>query len=429
MALTVLLCAVAACNGRSLPTAPASSAARVADVCNGQTPPPASGANSTARPRSARKTPIHGLIDLGQVIADDMPEPPPNTLYYVCRRQGAISGIVVNDTWEHMQRNGGQTIDTSSVDRALKAIAAYNAKPGRSLGVRLRIWAGIDAPDWAKRIGGAPIRICDGDAVRVTPRVQPAPAPTPCPSVAIRTVGRFWSNGYERAWRNFESLLAKAYDRDARVNEVSLSSCSSLTSEPFVAPEDTYSRANLITAGYTDAKYRNCLLHAVELDYAPFWSRTPVDFSFNPFREIDKTPPATDLAFTETAVDECRTVAGSRCILLNETMAKFTPPPSPSPSQSPSIAQSYYAMWSYMKHKGGSITFQTASPPNLLAAWGRNRAGWNAAVSLGASFGASSLELFPPKGVPCRDKPARQWISGYSCFGKRVLAGWKNELH
>lgn len=130
-AAALLTCSVAACASRSLPPAPASSDARAADVCSGQTPPPspAPGAHAAFAPRSAVKTPIHGLIDLGQVIADDMPEPPSNTLYYVCRRQAAISGIVVNETWEHMQRNGGRTIDTSSVDAALTAIAAYNATP------------------------------------------------------------------------------------------------------------------------------------------------------------------------------------------------------------------------------------------------------------------------------------------------------------
>lgn len=372
------------------------------------------------------KAPIHGLIDLGQVLADDMPEPPSNTLYYVCRRQTAMSGIVVNDTWEHMQPSDGLTINTSSIDAALAAIAAYNAKPGRHLGVRLRIWAGIDAPLWAKNIGGAPIRICDQDLV---PASTPSPTITPCPSVGIRTVGRFWSNAYETAWRTFVSELAKTYDADARVREFSLSSCSSLTAEPFVQPEDTYSRAHLMTARYSDAKYRACLLNAVKLDYEPYWHQTPVDFSFNPFREIDGKP-ATDLAFTETAIDECRAVAGSRCILLNETMAKFTPPPAPNPSQTPTTAQSYYEMWNYMKRQGGSITFQTSAPVKLLAAWQTNRAGWNAAVRLAGRFGASSLELFPPKyGDPCYDEPSQPWTAGYTCFSANVLAGWSGELH
>jgi hypothetical protein len=376
------------------------------------------------------KAPIRGLIDLGQVSAVNMPEPPYNTLYYVCKRQPSIAGIVVNDTWEHMQPNRGQSIDTTTVDAALSAIAAYNRKPGRSLGVRLRVWTGIDAPPWAKSIGGVPIQICDQNAVPASAPVRPAASPTPCPAVAIRTVGRFWSIPYERAWRRFESRLAHAYDGNARIDEVSLSSCSSLTSEPFVQPEDSYSKARLIAAGYTDAKYRACLLHAVELDFVPYWHQTLVDFSFNPFRKIEATPPESDLAFTKTAIRECRSVAGSRCVLLNETMGKFTPPPSPNPSQTPSQAAVYYAMYTYMKQQGGSIAFQTAAPPNLLLAWQSNLAGWNNAVSLASSFGASSLELFPPEraGVPCRDAPVRLWVSGYTCFYPKVMAGWSKQI-
>jgi len=400
-----------------------------ADVCAGQTPPPTPAPSGERSRTAAIKTPIRGLVDLGQVSAVNMPEPPYNTLYYACKRQSSVAGIVVNDTWQHMQPAEGAAIDTSTIDAALDEIAAYNAKSGRSLGVRLRVWAGIDAPQWAKSIGGAPIQICDQNAVPASP-VRAAPAPTSCPSVAIRTVGRFWSDPYELAWRKFEMKLARAYDADPRVNEVSLSSCSSLTSEPFVQPEDPFSKKHLIAARYTDAKYRACLLHAVELDFVPYWHQTQVDFSFNPFREIVPSPPQTNLAFTKAAIRECRTVAGSRCVLLNETMGKFTPPPSPDPSQTPGLAADYFAMWNFMKQQGGSITFQTAAPPNLLAAWHGNLAGWNSAVSLAKGFGASSLELFPPEraGVPCHDAPVRFWVSGYTCFYPKIMSGWSKQI-
>jgi hypothetical protein len=292
--------------------------------------------------------------------------------------------------------------------------------------VRLRVWSGIDAPPWAKHIGG-PISICDQDAVPQTSiarlDARPAASPTPCPSVALRTLGAFWSLPYAAAWRDLQRQLAKRYDTDVAVDEVSISSCSSLTSEPFVQPEDTYSKQHLLAAGYTDAKYRQCLGNAVGRDYAPFWRNTPLDYSFNPFREIQQIPPATDLAFTEATIDTCRTIAGARCVLLNETMAKFTPPPSPDPGTIPSQAQAYYAMWSYMKSRGGEITFQSASPPNLQKAWGTNRAGWDAAIQLARGFGASSIELFPPKGNPTCITPGG-WIAGYTCFPRSVIDTW-----
>jgi len=365
-----------------------------------------------------------------------MREPPYNTLYYVCRRAGVISGIVVNDTWASLQPDGrGEAIESAPIDRALRNIRAYNAKSAHPLGVRLRIWAGIDAPVWAKSIGGSPIAICDGDAVSA-PSASPSPArfphaaasPTPCPQSGQRTVGRFWSDAYGVAWRDLQRQLAQKYDTDPLVNEVSISSCSTLTSEPFVQPEDTYSKQNLLAGGYTDARYQHCLASAVVKDYAS-WRGTLLDYSFNPFREIDVTPPQTDLPFTETTIAACRAAIGQRCVLLNETMAKFTPPPSPAPSSSPSQAQGYYLMWAFMRSEGGDITFQTASPPNLLTAWGTNGAGWNAAVQLAQSFGASSLELFPPKNTaPCTMPPQRLWISGYTCFREKTLVGWKDAI-
>jgi hypothetical protein len=364
-----------------------------------------------------------------------MQVPPPNTIYYVCRRQGAISGIVVNDTWSHLQpQTAGEKINTSAIDAAIATVARYNQFPGHSLGVRLRIWAGINAPDWAKSIGGEPVAICEQNAV---PKSESAPrdiplqeaTPTPCPTVAVRTVGRFWSDAYDAPWRRLQARLAKKYDANPMIDEVSLSSCSSLTSEPFVQPEDAFSERNLQLAGYNDARYQHCLATAIVRDYAPYWRQTLVDYSFNPFREIDSKPPGTDLKFTEATIDGCRAAIGKRCVLLNETMGKFTPPPSPHPSSTPSLASEYYAMWSYMKKRGGAVTFQTASPPNLLLAWMTNRAGWNHAVSLAASYGAGSLEIFPPKkaGERCTT-PARKWVTGYTCFSEKTLSNWKSEL-
>ena len=35
---------------------------------------------------------------------------------------------------------------------------AYNEKnPDKPLGLKLRVWGGFEAPDWAKALGGAPI--------------------------------------------------------------------------------------------------------------------------------------------------------------------------------------------------------------------------------------------------------------------------------
>lgn len=353
-----------------------------------------------------------------------MPEPPYNTIYYACRRRPAISAIVVNDTWAALQVKSGGTIDTRPIDAALAEIAKYNATAGQSLGVRLRIWAGIDAPQWAKSLGGRPIPICNSNAPSPSPSPPAAavttPAPT-CPAFAIATVGRFWSPPYAAAWRNLQAQVARKYDSDLAVNDVSVSSCSSLTSEPFVQPEDDFSKTNLVKAGYTDRAYALCLSRAIDDDYKPYWHITPVAYSFNPFRKIETKPPSTDLPFTESLIDSCRAALGPRCILLNETMAKFANTSTPT-------GASYYEMWAYMQSRGGPISFQTASPPKLLDAWKTNAKGWNEAVALAAHFGATSVELFPQeKTGPCTT-PTRKWVNGYTCFATATMLKWRAEI-
>ncbi len=425
-ALLAFAALTASCGGSPPPGAPLSlgASSKVIGSCARQTPPAKA---------AAAKAPITGLVDLGQVSVVNMPEPPLNTLYYVCQRSNQISGIVVNDTWASLQPQAGGSLHTAPIDAALRAVRQYDAANSRHLRVRLRIWGGYDAPAWAKAIGGAPVVICNQYALP-TPGASPLrPAvqqttPTPCPAAAQRTVGRFWSHAYGVAWRALQRKLGKHYHTRGGIDEVAVSSCSSLSAEPFVQSEDAYSVASLRAAGYTDAAYERCLSTAVRSDYAPFWKETALDYSVNPMRLIDTRPPSTDLAFTKSVIDGCRSAVGSRCVLFNQTMGKFTPPPSPEPGQTPSVAQSYFRMWSYMRQKGGPIGFQTASPPNLLLAWGTNRAGWQAAIALAHRFGASSVELFPPKARgPCTTS-MRLWVAGYTCFSAQQLGAWKRLL-
>ena len=135
--------------------------------------------------------------------------------------------------------------------------------------------------------------------------------------------------------------------------------------------------------------------NAIPGDYAVAWHKTIVDYSFNPFRSIDVTPPATDLTFTEHVMNAVpQGTLHARCALLDEALAKFTPPPSPQPSRTPSTAQSYYAMWNYMESLGGEITFQTPRRRTCSRLGVRMRADGAPPFALAHQFGASSVELF-----------------------------------
>ncbi len=69
------------------------------------------------------------------------------------------------------------------------------------------------------------------------------------------------------------------------IQQVTVTSCSSQTFEPFIRPLDPMTRANMLSAGYTDEADLACLQGALN-DYA-LWTHVALDFPFNPFPHIN----------------------------------------------------------------------------------------------------------------------------------------------
>jgi hypothetical protein len=87
------------------------------------------------------KEPLRGLLDR---------DGPSNAAY-----APAVDKFVIKVNWSDLQpveepgTGHGAALDTSQIDQAL-------ADPeGAGMTVRLRVYGGINAPDWAKRLGGA----------------------------------------------------------------------------------------------------------------------------------------------------------------------------------------------------------------------------------------------------------------------------------
>src|SRR5882757_640291 len=134
-----------------------------------------------------------------------------------------------------------QIEDGNVIDQALAEVRAYNERnPERPLGVKLRIWGGFEAPEWAKQLGGAPI-----DTVH---------------NNKVRTVGRFWSPPYREAWAHLQQLLAERFDKRPLNEEVAVTACMSYTAEPFFVPTENSVMQHLRANGFTDAAYKTCLV-------------------------------------------------------------------------------------------------------------------------------------------------------------------------
>ena len=120
------------------------------------------------------------------------------------------------------------------------------------LGVRLRVFAAYAAPGWAKTLDGPPITV-----------------PANLPDNTGGTLGQWWKPGYRSAWAALQQALAARYDTNPVLREVAVSSCSTLTAEPFVMAPSAITAAT--ADGWTASAQQACLDGALS-DYTP-WTR------------------------------------------------------------------------------------------------------------------------------------------------------------
>lgn len=316
------------------------------------------------------KPPIRGLVSMGAYRFVAYGGDPINTLEPLNAKPGIFGGLVVIAGWKQLQPTPQSQIGADNlIDRALAEVRAYNKKnPQKPLAVKLRVWGGFEAPDWAKQLGGPPIETIFNEKPR--------------------TVGRFWSPAYRQAWARLQQQLAQRFDKRPLIREVSVTSCMSYTAEPFVVPMQEGVLTPLRAAGFTDAAYRDCLAHAVA-DYAP-WRQSRLVLSVNPLRTAFGQGNG-DPAFTEGVMGSCRQAIGRRCVFDNHNLDTDLPGP-------------MHRIYATMKQLGPEIEFQT---------WRTTPHDFDGTIRMGVSYGASSIELWQDYGgfplVP--DAKLRQWAA------------------
>ena len=315
------------------------------------------------------KTPIRGLVSMGPMKFSVTATDPENTLEPLNAKPGIFGGLVVLATWQELQKSESSGIEeNNTIDKTLEEVRAYNRKnPQKPLAVKLRVWGGFVAPEWAKQIGGAPIKVFHAHD---------------------RTLGRFWSPPYRKAWAHFQEMLAAKYDKEPLIHEVAVTSCMSFTAEPFyLADEPTVSKP-LNTAGFKPFQFKQCLMDAVK-DYAP-WKTTNVETPLNPVY-MPLGNKKGDPGFTEQYMRECRKAIGKRCIFDNHDFD--TAPPS-----------TIVPIIDLMKKIGPPFEFQSyhVSPPD-----------WDGMIRKAAGLGAGSIELWQDyKGWQLQpDQKLKQWAA------------------
>jgi hypothetical protein len=244
--------------------------------------------------------------------------------------RGVVDGHVVEVAWADLQPvANGPLVANNKIDQA---VANAHAK---GLKLKLRVFAGTSAPEWAKRLDGSPIQVQDAYGRN-------------------GTIGRFWTARFGQAYQQLQGKLAARYDNTPEVMVTQVTRCTTIWSEPFLRQgrsPDTIQ--NLLKAGYTATLDEQC--HREQVGAQKVWVHTRSGLSFNPYQRI--LPDGTiknDTVFTEQMMDYCRAQLGPRCVLENHSIREVQ-------NQGPS----YDRLYSFLDARGGPIAFQTAAPERV----------------------------------------------------------------
>ena len=318
------------------------------------------------------KKPICGLVTMGDLGFLRGSSKPTNNFNEANRHPDVYAGVVILAQWRDLEPERGK-FDFKTIDSALANVKKYNAAhPKNPIVGKLRVFAAAGTPEWATKIDGGPVKVVD--------------------KRGTNDLGKFWGKPYGDAWRELLSALAAKYDGDPLMGEVAVSSCSSTTAEPFIIFLTPENIPVLHQAGYSDAAMKSCLMGAID-DYS-VWKKTPIDYTFNEFRDSDSGKPEVDSAFEAQVMEAFRAKYGIRGVVANHGLQTDLRP----------AATKTYAEFEKL---GPPIEFQTISP--VLD--------WNGAVAKGLMYHPTEIETWNSKDA-----------GGASNYTAGDLTNWKASM-
>ena len=323
--------------------------------------------------RNTLKSQLKGTIYMGDFGFMNGGTPSNSLSTIASAGTGAISGIIINVTWAQLQPSPDK-IDTSAIDSALSTVRKYNERnPKNQLQAGLRIFAGANSPAWVKNLNGLPVTIYH----RGVPVI----------------VGPFWSERYLTCWKNLQDQLARKYDEEPLIHQVTDTLGSSRTDEPFNLPNDSDSIQKLLKAGFTDHQYQYVLSNSPKA-YAS-WRTTLIDYPFNGYRQIDSGKPHKAEEVTLQIMRDFRNSLGAQAILSNHG---FSYPPE----------TANLPIFTLAKSLGGPIDFQAVnSHVNLPET-----------INYALSLGSGAFEFWGPN----------HGGQGFTAYPQATLEAWNKEL-
>lgn len=228
-----------------------------------------------------------------------------------------VNSFVAQVNWADLQVAQGAAItDTAPDDDTLgnkidDAIGYARAHTADGVGIKVRVYAGVNAPDWAKNLpstnGTGPFQLCDNAGA----------------SPVCGTVGHFWEANYRAAYADLEQKLAAKYDGAAEILDVAITGCSTVYAEPLMRQMNVSSNlAAYKAAGYNEADNEACERDQITAHEA--WRQTRSSLALNVYQRWSDSAGkfSQDVAYTETMADFCRVTLGQGCVLGNNAIGK-----------------------------------------------------------------------------------------------------------
>jgi hypothetical protein len=327
--------------GRSVPGS-LPSTKPVAPVATNPASAPASGGSTST---AGLKSPMFGLLDRHH---------PPTAAY-----KSMIKGYVVEVSWASLQpTKGGPIVHPNAIDNAVKYAQA------NGLALKLRVAAGLEAPNWAKTLDGSPVTFKYTAATKGKA------------GVVAGTVGRFWLPKFGAAYQDLQTKLAAAYDNVPQIRETDITRCATIFEETYLRNTKLPENATaLVRAGFTRAQDDVC--HTQQIQAHLVWKHTRSDLSFNTYQAISPDGSVKgDLAYTLAQMKYCRAVLGARCVLSNHSLS--------SGRIGDKDTTAIYGLMHTMM-PSGPFALQTATAAKI--------GNWATAISSALALGVSSIEL------------------------------------
>lgn len=263
------------------------------------------------------KPEVRGIMDRNGRVPGDL-DPNFNFIDYV----------VVNVPWNmlecHTSSGVGSFYQTDGSDMlGWQQIDTVIRNP-KVVGVRLRITAGIDAPDFVKQLGHTPVSAfghdCsikpDGSGGGIALR-QPQTGDVQCTSF-------FWTSDAIEQYRQLMAEVARRYDSNtgnaAKVRDVVNSGCTTVYSESFFrAHDDSESNHLLSSAGLNTYSDHNCQDRTMSI-HDNLFVRTRTMIAVDPWDIITNVAPdyrTVSWADTRDFVNKWRGIMGKKLMVMN----------------------------------------------------------------------------------------------------------------